>query len=152
MKYSNQITLVGIVSKVLKKGNSIWFDICQNNKFKNNNGEQKIETSYFSARIDNERYKKFEDLIQKGKLIYIYGYPKSYVSNNIKKFYVNVIDVIDLKKENDVELNITKENNVVPNISYDMDNIMLWNGKRCEVTPCTDEEQQEMDEIIKSLL
>lgn len=40
-------------------------------------------------------------------------------------------------------------NNIGPVISYDTDGVMLWNGKRCESVPLTEEEQQEMDELLK---
>ena len=36
-------------------------------------------------------------------------------------------------------------------ISYDSDGVMLWNGKRCESIPCTPEEEQEIDNILKEL-
>lgn len=34
-------------------------------------------------------------------------------------------------------------------ISYDTDGVMLWNGKRCESEPCSDEELKELEELLK---
>lgn len=36
-----------------------------------------------------------------------------------------------------------------PIITYDPDGVMVWNGKRCESTPCTDEQLQEMENLLK---
>ena len=44
---------------------------------------------------------------------------------------------------NNINSNILDET-----ISYDEDGVMLWHGKRCEVVPCTLEEQHELDEIL----
>ena len=39
--------------------------------------------------------------------------------------------------------------NTSDQISYDEDGVMLWNGKRCESIPLTEEEQNEMEELLK---
>lgn len=36
-----------------------------------------------------------------------------------------------------------------PHIRYDPDGVMVWNGKRCERIQPTDEELQEMEELLK---
>lgn len=36
-----------------------------------------------------------------------------------------------------------------PRIRYDSDGVMVWNGQRCESKKATEEEQQEMEEILK---
>ena len=42
-----------------------------------------------------------------------------------------------------------KNNKILNNIiSYDMDGVMLWRGKRCEATPASPEEQKEMEELL----
>ena len=43
-----------------------------------------------------------------------------------------------------------KYNNKILNniISYDIDGVMLWHGKRCEATPASTEEQKEMEELL----
>ena len=34
-------------------------------------------------------------------------------------------------------------------ISYDTDGVMLWDGKRCESEPCSEEELKELKELLK---
>ena len=59
-------------------------------------------------------------------------------------------EVITYKKEyNNNDNNKKIVNNKGPVISYDTDGVMLWNGKRCESIPLTEEEQQEMNELLK---
>lgn len=38
--------------------------------------------------------------------------------------------------------------NINPIISYDEDGVELWNGKRCESTPCSEKELKEMESIL----
>ena len=33
-------------------------------------------------------------------------------------------------------------------ISYDIDGVMLWNGKRCESKQCTEDEFKEMQSLL----
>lgn len=35
-----------------------------------------------------------------------------------------------------------------PYIRFDPDGVMVWNGKRCESTPLSEEELKEMDELL----
>ena len=59
-------------------------------------------------------------------------------------------EVITCKKEyNNKDNNKKIVNNKVPVISYDTDGAMLWNGKRCESLPLTEEEQLEMDKLLE---
>lgn len=44
--------------------------------------------------------------------------------------------------------NNNKSNIMNEIISYDTDGVMLWHGKRCESTPCTEEEQKEMQDLL----
>lgn len=39
-------------------------------------------------------------------------------------------------------------NNASPIIGVDEDGVELWNGKRCESTPCSEEELKEMESIL----
>ena len=65
--------------------------------------------------------------------VFLYLYDRNYV----KKEYNN--------KDNNKKIVIIKE----PVISYDTDGVMLWNGKRCESLPLTEEEQLEMDKLLE---
>ena len=53
------------------------------------------------------------------------------------------------KKYNNKDNNKKIVNNKGPVISYDTDGVMLWNGKRCESLPLTEEEQQEMNKLLE---
>lgn len=44
---------------------------------------------------------------------------------------------------------IDKINKIEPNIDYDTDGTMIWNGKRCEAIPPTEEELEEINAILK---
>ena len=35
-----------------------------------------------------------------------------------------------------------------PHIRYDEDGVMVWNGKRCETIPPTEEEKKEMEKLL----
>lgn len=61
--------------------------------------------------------------------VFLYLYDRNYVK----------------KKDNNKKIVNIKE----PVISYDTDGVMLWNGKRCESLPLTEEEQLEMDKLLE---
>ena len=63
------------------------------------------------------------------------------MKNNIQSF----ISVVDIANNPD---DITKGRKA-PHIRYDPDGVMVWNGKRCESTPPTKEELQEMENLLK---
>lgn len=52
------------------------------------------------------------------------------------------------KKKNNNINNYNNFKNSEPEINYDSDGVMLWNGKRCESVPCTPEELKEMEELL----
>lgn len=39
-----------------------------------------------------------------------------------------------------------------PQITYDPDGVMVWNGQRCESIPCTKEEQEELEQLINDIV
>jgi len=51
MSFVDKIVLEGNISRINDNNidNYIWFDICKNEKYKNKQGEEKVETSFFSA-------------------------------------------------------------------------------------------------------
>lgn len=142
MTYVDKIILEGNISRINDNGidNLIWFDICKNERYKNKLGEEQIVTSFFSAKI--ERTKVNKDLFKIGSWVIITGIPKSYLDkSNNKNFYVFTLE---MKSARDKK----QENSNGPIISSDKDGVMLWNGKRCESTPCTKEEQEEMERLL----
>ena len=47
--------------------------------------------------------------------------------------------------------NNIKRNNIGPIISKDVDGVELWNGKRCESKPMSEEEQKELKDWLSSI-
>ena len=47
--------------------------------------------------------------------------------------------------------NNIKRNNIGPIISKDIDGVQLWNGKRCESEPMSEEEQKELKDMLSSI-
>jgi len=47
--------------------------------------------------------------------------------------------------------NIIIRNNISPIISKDVDGVELWNGKRCESEPMSEEEQKELKDWLSSI-
>ena len=98
---------------------------------------------YVSLNIARELYNVYQDYFVKDNKIYIKGYLNSYIDKNkgIKSF-VTVTDVANNREE---ILNGRK----APHIREDDDGVLVWNGKRCEDTPATEEEIKEMEELLK---
>ena len=98
---------------------------------------------YVSLNIARELYNVYQDYFVKDNKIYIKGYLNSYIDKNkgIKSF-VTVTDVANNREE---ILNGRK----APHIREDDDGVLVWNGKRCEDTPATEEEIKKMEELLK---
>ena len=142
MEIIDRITYHGVITSIRDNIDDkfIWFDIKQDNIIKKD-GKVINNPSFFSARI----YKEYKNLIVLHEEIYVKGIPGGYVDKKgIKQNYIHVDVINDVKVKNDLI-----ENN---NISYDSDGVMLWNGKRCESTPLSKKEKNELDELIKSVI
>lgn|SRR5574344_173652 len=134
----NKITLTGIVSRINNEeyNNQIWFDICNNEKYKDKDGNIKEVPSFFNARIAKERMNKYN--IKVGQLITVDGIPKSYKDKNGNtKSYIYVLEIREFNKSNGEDT-----------ISYDKDGVMLWKGQRCESKEATEEEIKEMEDLL----
>ena len=139
----DRINITGNISKINDDNESkfIWFDICKNEKYKNNEGEEKEIISFFSAKINRKKVNNNE-LFKIGSWITITGIPKSYIDEEKKKrFYIFVLQLDNPKI-------IFKDAKSYPKILCDKDNVMLWNNKRCESSPLTKEEKEKFDEIL----
>ena len=101
------------------------------------------KNDYVSLNIARELYNVYQDYFVKDNKIYIKGYLNSYIDKNkgIKSF-VTVTDVANNREE---ILNGRK----APHIREDDDGVLVWNGKRCEDTPATEEEIKKMEELLK---
>ena len=96
IKYHGYIT--SIRDKVDK--DYIWFDICQKELYKDKNGEDKNNLSFFSARMYVEYSYKIE--LRVGKDVYVEGIPKGYIDKNgHRQNYIHILKIneIEVKKE-----------------------------------------------------
>ena len=98
---------------------------------------------YVSLNISRELYYIYKDYIVKDNKIYIKGYLNSYIDKNktIKSF-ITVIDVASNRKE-------ILYGKKAPHIREDDEGVLIWNGKRCDDTPATEEEILEMEKLLK---
>ena len=110
----------------------VWIDICQKEMYKDKNGMDRTNLSFFSARIYKEYFHKTN--LQVGNEIYVIGIPKGYVDkNNLRQNYIHVLEI------NGIIIN------KVPNDDY-------WNGKKIEKKIPTPEEQKEFEELLKEFM
>lgn len=104
--------------------------------------ESKYNFVYVSLSIYEDLYNIYKDVFVKDNEIFIKGYINSYVDNN--KNYKMFISVIGVSKSYEQLI----EDKKTPYIRFDSDGVMVWNGKRCESTPLSEEELKEMDELL----
>lgn len=104
--------------------------------------ESKYNFVYVSLSIYEDLYNIYKDIFVKDNEIFIKGYVNSYVDNN--KNYKMFISVIGVSKSYEQLI----EGKKTPYIRFDPDGVMVWNGKRCESTPLSEEELKEMDELL----
>ena len=97
---------------------------------------------YSSLNINRNLYEIYKDFFVKGTKVFIKGYLNSYSSNNNIKLFITVLDIAD----NEDELINGRKG---PHIRVDPDGVEVWNGKREEITPPTEKERLEMEELLK---
>ena len=124
----------GVISNIRDKldDSYVWIDICQKERFKDKNGMDRTNLSFFSARIYQDYFLKTN--LKVGDEIYVIGIPKGYVDkNNLRQNYIHVLELngIEIKKE--------------PINEY-------WNGKKIEIRPPTIDELKEFDELLKDFM
>ncbi len=130
IKYHGYIT--SIRDKVDK--DYIWFDICQKELYKDKNGEDKNNLSFFSARMYIEYSHKIE--LRVGQDVYVEGIPKGYVDKNgHRQNYIHILKI------NEIEVN--KE----PPLYGDG----YWNGQKISNDEASPEEQVEIQKIINEI-
>ena len=109
--------------------NYIWFDICQKQTYKDTNGTDRTNLSFFSARIN----KNTKTNLKIKDEIYVEGIPKGYVDKN--GFRQNYIHVENLSKK-EIQPTYNKE---------------YWNNKKIEPNYVSKEEQQKFERKLKIL-
>ena len=130
MKYHGYIT--SIRNNVDK--DYIWFDICQKELYKDKNGEDKYNLSFFSARMYIEYSNKIE--LRIGKDVYVEGIPKGYVDKNgHRQNYIHVLKI----------------NEIVVNKEPPLYGDGYWNGQKISNEEASPEEQAEMQKIIDDI-
>ena len=97
---------------------------------------------YSSLNINRNLYVIYKDFFVKGTKVFIKGYLNSYSSNNNIKLFITVLDIAD----NEEELINGRKG---PHIRVDPDGAEVWNGKREEITPPTEEELEKMENLLK---
>ena len=95
---------------------------------------------YVSLRVYKDLYENNKGLFLLDKKVYLKGYLNSYSDKN--KTIHNYVTVTKIEGCDFIGAN-------GPVIDYDYDGVMLWNGKRCESVPLTDEELVELEELLK---
>ena len=137
-KNINQVLLSGVIVNIKEGiGGYILFTLkCK--KY----SESKYNFVYVSLSIYEDLYNIYKDIFVKDNEIFIKGYINSYVDNN--RNYKMFISVIGVSKSYEQLIECKK----TPYIRFDPDGVMVWNGKRCESTPLSEEELKEMDELL----
>lgn len=97
---------------------------------------------YSSLNINQNLYEIYKDFFVKGTKVFIKGYLNSYSSNNNIRLFITVLDIAD----NEDELINGRKG---PHIRVDPDGVEVWNGKREEITPPTEEELEKMENLLK---
>ena len=97
---------------------------------------------YASLKVYKDLYENNKGLFILGKNVYVKGYLNSSDKNKTIHDYVTVtrIESYDFI------------NAIGPVIEKDYDGVMLWNGKRCESIPTTEEEKAEMERLINEVI
>ena len=91
---------------------------------------------FINFHIYNDLYNIYKDLFLKNNKLFVKGYLNSYTDKDKKIVsYVKVTDVSNNPED------IIKGRKA-PYIRYDEDNVMVWNGKRCEATPFEEDDPQ----------
>lgn len=135
----NEVIISGVINNITDTNNK-YIKFGLTTKKYTNTENNKV---YVSLNISRNLYEIYKDFFIKGNKVFVKGYLNSYkdFKNNIQSF----ISVIDISNNPEDIINGRK----APHIRYDSDGVMVWNGKRCETIPPTDEELQEIEDLLK---
>ena len=96
---------------------------------------------YSSLNINRNLYEIYNDFFVKGNKVYIKGYLNSYSLNNKIQSFITVVDIAD--NYDDI-----LKGRKAPHLRCDPDGVLVWNGKRTERIPSTQEELYEINELL----
>ena len=133
-----KITSISEIKKDINNNEFMFFDIVQNEYIDDN----LYNSSFYKIRLYNNLIKRYQSVLFKGKNIYVSGYLNSYKKDSKVIYYIYPLEIKELDN------NYTLDESSSPTISYGPDGVMVWNGKRCESTMCTPEEQKEMEALL----
>ena len=97
---------------------------------------------YSSLNINRNLYEIYKDFFVKGTKVFIKGYINSYSSNSNIKLFITVLE----RADNEDELINGRKG---PRIRVDPDGVEVWDGKREEAIPMTEEDLEEMENLLK---
>lgn len=96
---------------------------------------------YSSLNINRNLYEIYNDFFVKGNKVFIKGYLNSYVLNNKIQSFITVVEIAD--NYDDI-----LKGRKAPHLRYDPDGVEVWNGKRIEKLSPTQEELDEINELL----
>lgn len=135
----NEVLISGKINNIREFNSYIAFGLTCNTfaKIKSN--------CFISFHIHEDLYNVYKDLFFKNNKIFVRGYLNSYTDKDNK--IVTYVKVTDVANNQDDIIDGRKG----PYIRYDPDGVMVWNGKRCEADPLSEDDPEylEMVEILK---
>ena len=132
----NEILLSGEINNIIINNKYITLGLtCK--KYSPNENSNIV---FASLRVYKDFYDNNKGLFLFGKNVYIKGYLNSYSDKN--KTIHNYVTVTKIEGYNFISANGQV-------IGEDYDGVMLWNGKRCESVPLTEQELTELEELLK---
>lgn len=130
----NEVMISGVINNITDNNNQyIKFGLTT---IKYDNGKV-----YTSLNINRNLYEIYKDFLVKGNKVYIKGYLNSYSLNNKIQSFITVVDIAN--NYDDI-----LKGRKAPHIRYDLDGVMVWNGKRCESVAPTEDERIEMEKLL----
>lgn len=96
---------------------------------------------YTSLNINRNLYEIYKVFFVKGSKVYIKGYLNSYSLNNKIQSFITVVDIADNYYD-------ILKGRKAPHLRCDPDGVLVWNGKRTERIPPTQEELDEINELL----
>ena len=124
----NEIIISGVINNITDNNDEYIKFGLTTTKFNNSK-------TYSSLNIKRDLYTIYKDFFVKGNKVYVKGYLNSYSSNNKIQSFITVNGIAD--NYNDIA-----NGRKAPHIRYDPDGVMVWNGKRCESIPPTEEKKE----------
>ena len=135
----NEVLISGKINNIKHFNNYIAFGLTCNTfaKIKSN--------CFISFHIYEDLYNIYKDLFYKNNKIFVKGYLNSYTDKDNK--IVTYVKVTDLSNNPEDVIDGRKG----PYIRYDEDGVMVWNGKRCEADPFSEDDPEylELVEMLK---